>query len=185
MKVKEVICRVMRLVGRADAAAAVEAESETEETARLKRALLTYLNAVCDELARGYFPLDTQEEMSSETCVYAFADFLKGPVKINRVTDGKEVIEWHISPDYLYTTAKNITVYYEYMPPVLAEEDEFFYPVFAVSSRLVEYGMAAEYCLVAGDGSGYAAWESKYRNEIENLLSRSSVRGRIPPRRWV
>lgn len=157
MKVIDLICQTMRLVGRADAADAIENDTATAETARLKRALLTYLNAVTDELARGYFPLDTEEEMTSETCTYAFADFLKGPIKINRVTDGKNPIKWHISPNYLHAEAQKITVYYEYMPPVLEEDDEFFYPVFAVSARLVEYGMAAEYCLVAGDGAGYTA----------------------------
>lgn len=185
MKVKEVICRTMRMVGREDAADELEGDEPAAEAVRLKRAFLTYLNAVLDELARGYFPLDTQEEMTSESGDYAFADFLKGPIKINRVTDGEKLIEWHISPNYLHTNAKKITVYYEYSPPVLAEDDDFFYPVFAVSERLVGYGMAAEYFLVSGDGAGYAAWEEKYRNEIENLLSRSSVRGRIPPRRWI
>ncbi|MCM1438138.1 MAG: hypothetical protein NC131_02845 [Roseburia sp.] len=185
MKVKEIICRTMRLVGRDEAADGVENNSQSDEAARLKRALLAYLNAVLDELARGYFPLDTEEEMSSENGVYAFADFLKAPLKINRVTDGKNAVGWHISPDYLYADAENITVYYEYLPPVLSEDDEFFYPVFAVSARLVEYGMAAEYFLVAGDGEGYNAWESKYRAEIEMLLSRSSVKERIPPRRWI
>lgn len=186
MKVKQILCEVMRLTGRSDAADELESEGGvTAETARLKRALLTYLNAVLDELARGYFPLDTEERMSSENGVYAFADFLKAPVKINRVTDGQKAIEWHISPDYLYADGKDITVYYEYLPPELAEEDDFFYPVFAVSLRLVEYGMAAEYFLVAGDGEAYGTWESKYRAEIEMLLSRSSCKQRIPPRRWI
>ena len=202
MKVIEVICQTMRLVGRSDAAEAIEASAaaangvdgaeqngnngaETDEIKRLKRAFLTYLNAVLDELARGYFPLDTEEQMNSESGVYCFADFLKAPLKINRVTDGQNPVEWRIYPNYLQCKAKNITVYYEYAPPVLGEEDEFFYPVFAVSARLVEYGMAAEYFLVSGDGTGYSAWESKYRNEIENLLSRSSVKDRIPPRRWI
>lgn len=185
MIVKELICQTMRLVGREDAADSINSSSPTDEAARLKRALLTYLNAVLDELARGYFPLDTEEQMSSENGVYAFADFLKMPVKINRVTDGENVIEWHICPNYLHTDSKNITVYYEYLPPQLNENDEFFYPVFAVSARLVEYGMAAEYFLVSGDGAAYNSWENKYRNEIENLLSKSSVKDRIPPRRWI
>lgn len=185
MTVKEMICRTMRLTGRVAAADSLESTAPSDEAVRLKRALLTYLNAVLDELARGYFPLDTEEEMSSEDGVYAFSDFLKEPVKINRVTDGKNPVKWHISPDYLHTDAKNITVYYEYLPPVLSDTDEFFYPVFAVGPRLVEYGMAAEYFLVAGDGEAYAAWESKYRAEIEALLSRSSVKERIPPRRWI
>ena len=185
MQVIEIICDVMRLTGRTAAADSIDAGSPTDEAVRLKRALLTYLNAVLDELARGYFPLDTEEEMSSENGVYSFAAFLKAPFKINRVTDGNKPIEWHIYPDYLCADAKNITVCYEYLPPVLQEDDEFFYPVFAVGARLVEYGMAAEYFLVAGDSEAYNAWESKYRAEIEMLLSRSSVSKRIQPRMWI
>lgn len=185
MKVINILCETMRLIGREDAADETENGTPSDGAARLKRALLTYLNAVLDELARGYFPLDTEEEMSAVDGVYPFASFLKTPYKINRVTDGEKAIEWHISPDYLHAEAEKITVFYEYLPPALEEEDEFFYPVFAVGIRLVEYGVAAEYFLVAGDGSAYSAWESKYRNEIETLLSRSSVRGRIPPRRWI
>lgn len=185
MQVLDILCETMRLTGRTAAADSIEAGSPTDEAVRLKRALLTYLNAVLDELARGYFPLDTEEEMSSEDGVYSFGDFLKAPFKINRVTDGENPVEWHIYPDYLRANAQNITVYYEYLPPVLSENDEFFYPVFAVGARLVEYGMAAEYSLVSGDSEAYNAWESKYRSEIEMLLSRSSVRGRIPPRRWI
>ena len=195
MKVSEVICQTMRLVGRSDAAEAIEAAAAAAEVVggaernqtvkRLKRAFLTYMNAVLDELARGYFPLDTEEEMSSESGVYSFADFLKSPLKINRVTDGQNPVEWRIFPNYLQTKARKITVFYEYAPPVLGEDDEFFYPVFAVGARLVGYGMAAEYFLVSGDGAGYAAWENKYRGEIENLLSKSAVKERIPPRRWI
>ncbi len=123
MKVIDVICRTMRLVGRSDAAdqiesaavangaaqdeaygadgeqMAVETPVLSDEVKRLKRAFLTYLNAVLDELARGYFPLDTEEEMSSESGVYAFADFLKAPLKINRVTEAQNPVEWHISPN--------------------------------------------------------------------------------------
>ncbi len=185
MTVKELLCETMRLVGRTEEADAVERGSANEAATRLKRALLTYLNAVLDELARGYFPLDMQESMSSENGEYAFSQFLKAPLKINRVTDGDKAIEWHICPNYLKTDCKNITVYYEYLPPALDEEDEFFYPVFAVGARLAEYGVAAEYFLVCGDGTAYALWEGRYRAEIENLLARSTVKGRIPPRRWI
>ena len=186
MKVSEIICQTMRLVGRETSAQNVEANTATEEDLRLKKAFVTYLNAVLDELARGYFPLDTEERMQAEDGIYPFADFLKAPSKINRVLRGETPIEWHIYPNYLQADAKEITVYYEYLPQQLNETDEFFYPVFAVSARLVEYGMAAEYFLVNGDGAGYAAWEDKYRSEIEMLLSRSaSISGRIPPRRWI
>ena len=186
MKVKDVICETLRLVGRDDAAEAISGGEElSDEVSRLNRACLTYLNAVLDELARGYFPLDNEDKLISDDNRFAFADFTKKPLEIKRVTANGKPVKWRISPDYLLADAGCVEVFYTYAPAPLSEEDEFAYPNFAVSERLVEYGMAAEYFLVLGDATGSAAWENKYRNEIENLLSRSSVRGRIPPRRWI
>ena len=186
MTVKEVIIQTLRLVGREDVADAVASgEQLDEEMTRLKRAFITYLNAVLDELARGYFPLDYVEDMSAEDGRYAFSAFSKPPLKIRRVTCGQRRIEWRLCPDCLVADSPNITVTYEYAPSALGEDDEFFYPVFAVGERLVSCGMAAEYYLVMGDASASQAWEDKYRSEIELLLSHSTVRGRIPPRRWI
>lgn len=186
LRAYEVVCEALRLVGRDDVADEIIIGGPlTGEVARLNRAGLTYLNAVRDELARGYFPLDAKEEMSSKNGSFAFADFKYKPYEIKRViADGKPV-KWHISPDYLVADGKNITVFYTYVPDPLKMDDEFDYPVFAVSERLVEYGIAAEYYLVLGDVTNSAVWESKYRSEIENLLSRSGLKGRIPPRRWI
>ena len=186
MKVKDVICEALRLVGRNDAADAISSGAVlTDEVSRLNRACLTYLNAVLDELARGYFPLDCEEEMSGDDGKFAFSAFSRKPLEIKRVTAGGEPVKWRISPDYLVTDARAVTVFYTYAPKPLTAYDEFDYPDFAVSERLVEYGVAAEYFLVLGDATSSVAWESKYRNEIDNLLSRSSIRGRIPPRRWI
>ncbi len=186
MKVKDVICEALRLAGRNDAADAIsENNTLTDEVSRLKRACLTYLNAVLDELAREYFPLIKEEQLYGENGVIAFSDFSRKPLEIKRVSADGKPVKWHISPDYLQTEDKIVTVCYAYVPDPLTEDDEFFYPDFAVSERLTECGMIAEYFLVLGDASSSAAWENKYRNEIENLLSRSTVRGRIPPRRWI
>ncbi len=186
MKVKEVICEALRLVGRDDVADAISAgQTLTDEKSRIKRAFLTYLNSVLDELARGYFPLDAQEDMSSSNGRFAFADFNYGPIKIRRVKSGGKDVKWSVIPDYLLADADSITVYYEYAPPTLAENDDFDYPAYAVGKNLVEYGMVAEHYLVLGAASESGAWEEKYRDEIEALLARCSLRDRIPPRRWI
>ncbi len=186
MKVKQVICQALRLAARGDVADKIEANSSlNDEQKNLRRVFLTYLNAVLDELARGYFPLDKTEEMYSETREFKFADFAEGPIRIKRVTDGKKAVGWHIYPNYLRADVKKITVRYEYCPAPLGEEDEFSYPVYAVSERLVENGMVAEHFLVLGDAVSSAVWEQKYRDEIELLISKSNLGGRIPPRRWI
>lgn len=186
MTAKDVICEALNLVGREDAAQAISGGGDlTEEVTRLKRACLTYLNAALDELARGYFPLDCEEELTSEDGRFAFADFARPPLEVSRVTSQKGKVKWRLSPDYLIADKPRVLVRYTYAPYPLNEDDEFSYPAYAVGARLVEYGMIAEYYLVLGDAASSSAWESKYRNEIENLLSRCRLRGRIPPRRWI
>lgn len=186
MVVKDVICEVLWMVGRNDVSEDISENAPlSDEQWRMQRACLTYLNAVVDELARGYFPLEYEEDMTSSDGRFAFAEFSRTPLEIKRVTVDGQPVKWRVAPDYLLADGRNIRVYYTYVPARLALEDELIYPDYAVSERLIEYGMLAEYYLVLGDAASSEAWENKYREEIENLLSRSKVRGRIPPRRWI
>lgn len=183
MKVNEIIDDCLRLVGRSDVAELTEPYED--EPKRMRYTLLFCFNAVMDELARGYFPIRFEEEMFSSTKRFAFTSFKKAPIKIVGVSSGGRSVKWRILPEYLSCDRTEITVEYEYVPAKCGEEDEFVYPDYAVSATLVEYGMAAEYLLICGDVQGSAAWESKYRGEIDRLLSLQTVRRRIPPRRWI
>lgn len=186
MNVLNVISGALRLVGRDDVAEAIEAGEElTDEKLRVKRAFLTYLNAVTDELARGYFPLVKEENLESDDGVFLLSKLSESPLRILRVYDRGKPVGWSILPNYLRCMAKKITVKYEYAPARFSETDEYVYPSYEVSERLVQYGMAAEHCLVAGDTLSCTAWENKYRDEIENLLARSPAAAHIPPRRWI
>lgn len=186
MVVKDVISEVLWLVGRYDASYDIgRGDLSNDEYKRLARACLAYLNAVIDELARGHFPLECEETMSSENGAFAFADFKHKPLRIMGVTVNSQPVDWHVVPDYLMANGQNVKVRYTYVPDALGLNDVWEYPDYAVRERLIIYGMLAEYYLVAGDATSYEAWENKYRVEIENILSHSKVRGRIPPRRWI
>ncbi|MGN0815083.1 MAG: hypothetical protein ACI4MH_07615 [Candidatus Coproplasma sp.] len=184
MIINELIVQTMRIVGRPDCAELVF-DDANDETTRMMYTMLFCYNAVIDELARGYFPLKNTEEMENDVGEYSFEDFAYTPVKILRVTDGKRAVKWRVSSNYLACAESKITVEYEYVPAKASFASDFVYPEYEVSSTLVVYGMAAEYMLICGDIEGAAAWESKYRSEIDRLLSLQTVRGRIPPRRWL
>lgn len=186
MLVKDILCEVFELVGRHDVYDVVKGnKSLNDEQSRVQRACLTYLNAVVDELARGYFPIEYGEEMTSSDGRFAFSDFTYKPLEIKKVSVNSKPVVWRVVPDYLIADAATIYVRYTYAPDAFGLGEEFAYPHYAVGKRLVEYGILAEYYLVLGDADSAAAWENKYREEIENLLSKSTVRGRIPPRRWI
>lgn len=186
MTVKEIICQALRLVGRDDAADEIGGTAElSAEVVRIKNAFLTYFNSVLDELSRGYFPLSIQENINLSYGKKQLSSFAKRVVRINKVLVDNKAVEWHISAGYLYVDAEEAIVFYEYAPNPLKENDAFFYPEFAVSERLVQYGMAAEHFLVCGCAEESRLWEERYRDEIEALIARCTVKPRIPPRRWI
>lgn len=186
MLVKEFLNEVMRLIGRADAAEEMEGGTPpSAEVRRMQRAMLICLNAVLDELARGYFPLRAVQTMSSQSGEHAYSSFDNLPYRILGVTSGGKKIKWECLPLKLVCRSGTVEVEYEYVPAALGPDDEFSYPDSSVGPVLVGYGVASEYMLIAGDVGRAEMWESKYRAEIDRQLSLLPVRGRVPPRRWL
>lgn len=180
MKVSEMMDECLRLVGRGDVA-----DGSAGDGQRVRYILLLSINAVLDELARGYFPLGYTQQFDADGGKISFDRFDRTPVKIVCVRSGGRKVKWRIAPDGLLCDGASVTVHYEYVPDRLKESDEFVYPDRTVGASLVEYGMAAEYFLICGDAASAAAWESKYRGEIDRLMSLQTVRGTVPPRRWI
>ena len=186
MTVKEVICEVLYMVGRYDVCEDLkEGAPLYEDEVRLRDACLRFFNAVVNELARGYFPVYFEEKLLSDNGKFHFLDFWFTPLEIKEVTANAKPIKWSVVANYLLADAKEINVCYSYVPDELTIDSKVLYHNAAVTKNLIEYGMIAEYYLAMGDAVSYELWENKYREEIENLLSRSKVRGRIPPRRWI
>lgn len=185
MLVKDIIANTARLVGRADAADAIAADSGDGEIVQLTKTMLFCFNAVVDELARAYFPLKRSEYLVAPTGQYKFSDFGNTPTKILSVSwDGQEV-EWHILPGYLQTESRKINVEYEYVPDKAELTTDFYFPEVNISDRLISYGMAAEYMLIQGEIGSAECWEKRYREEIDRAMVAQPVNVRIPPRRWV
>lgn len=184
MTVNNLITETLVLMGMSQAADEGE-DPSAADTARMRGILLLCFNAVADELARGYFPLKTVQTLTSDTGSYMFADFPLVPYRIISVKSGGEKVAWKLRPLCIECDRPSIDVEYEYVPQRKESDDEFSYPDTAVSELLVEYGMAAEYMLICGDAEASAAWESRYRAEIDRQLSARPVRGRVPPRRWL
>ena len=186
MQVKQLLADVMRMVGRPDAAEEWQSTAQLSgEAGRMQQAMLLCLNAVTDELARGYFPLRTSQKLLASDGGYAFSAFDHAPCRVLSVTCGGREQKWSYSPFGVLCDAPEALIEYEYVPEPFELTDEFSYPDAAVGIPLVCCGVAAEYMLIAGDTACAEMWESKYRAEIDRQLSRSASAGRIPPRRWL
>lgn len=92
MLVSDVVKTALILVGRKDAADAVDTQSYLQDTSlsHAVNAMLHCYNAVEDELARGFFPLETEQNFNTINGTVKFASFTHAPIKIvSVVSDGK------------------------------------------------------------------------------------------------
>ena len=194
MTVKSVIEEAMVLIGRKDAADLLNAEEGGWESAlqtcggevkELAEALLFCFNAVEDELARFYFPLEFTEKIRGSGGRFYFTSFKYRPVELSEVSADGRKIRYEKFPQYISAEAEILTVRYFYSPDKKTFSDESSFDGDAVSARLIACGIAAEYCVINGEITAADMWESKYRREIDRARLKYAPALRIPPRRWV
>lgn len=186
MQIKDLIAFVMRLSGRPDCAEMLKGDEQpSDECLRMRDTVLLCVNAVTDELARGYFPLRASETLASEDCSYPFSQFAHLPHRILAVKRDGRRIAWSCSPSAITCAFAEIEVEYEYVPDPFSLEDVFAFPDPAVNAALVAYGATAEYLVIAGDTACADMWERRYREEIERRIALSPSGAAIPPRRWI
>ena len=155
-----------------------------EEYTRAVSALVHCFNAVEDELARGYFPLTCSEQITVSEGRFYYTSLTRTPVKILRLLNDGRDERFVTEPEYLAAADGEYTVEYAYCPLTKSLGDSSDYDESKVGSRLIAYGICAEYCLITGAYEASECWEARYVRETERLrpLPRG---GRIPARRWV
>lgn len=186
MKVKDIIITAFNCAGRADIAQALSSDAEmSEEQASAVKTMLCCFNAVEYELARYYFPLETEETLTSATGRYNYTSFSHIPSRIIKVTaDGKET-EIVKKLTHFEAEPKIVSVTYEYVPSAKTINEDCSFDGYTVDEGIISAGAASEYCLLNGEISFAELWESRYRSRIDRASQKSYASLRIPPRRWV
>lgn len=146
--------------------------------------LLTCFNLVENELALDYLPLFAEDEIESETGIIEFSALRYDAVRVTGVRDKwGNAAAFKLFPTYLQTAPGYVKITYTYTPQKkeIDEESDF---VTLISSRLMSYGMAAEYSLVMGLFEDATVWDKKYKEGIEAAYKLRPCK-RIKSRRWV
>lgn len=145
--------------------------------------LLTCYNLVENELALDYFTLEKSEIVMSNGQV-KFSQLENAPVKIISVTDAENnPYEFALYADYLQTVKGAVRITYAYTPNKKTIDDDCDFTK-EVSSRLMSYGIAAEYALAVGSFEEAALWDKKYKDAIA-VLYKKRKSSRIQSRRWA
>ena len=186
MLVSDVIKTAFEFMGREDAAAAIAdgTYAQDGELSRMAECALHCYNAVEDELARGFFPLVKEEELTAEGGRIYYSSFAGTPVKILAVISDKGQVGCRICPKYIEVKDGTYTVRYTCCPAKKQLDSPSDYSGYPVGERLMAYGVAAEFCLIYGNFEESECWENRYRDEIERLRPHEHPRD-IRARRWV
>lgn len=183
MKVKEVILLAATLLG-CEEEVRYYIEDEDEEYEQKAQMLLHCLHLVENELALDYFPLVTEQEISTQTGKILFSNLSKDIVRIIKVVDEDgNSIAYQLFPSYLMTQRGNVKIVYSYTPSQ-KDWDEKLDLALYVSQRMLAYGLAAEYCTAMGRFEEANIWDEKYKDAIEAAYKMKSG-GKMPSRRWM
>ncbi|MBP5242834.1 MAG: hypothetical protein J6Z36_03995, partial [Clostridia bacterium] len=110
--------------------------------------------------------------------------FARLPVSVLAVTDERgNKLPYTIFPEYVKTVKGVVAITYTYAPENKAISGNSDYGG-RVSARLLAYGVASEYCLIAGLYDEALSWDKKYKDAL--LCACASNKPHvIRSRRWV
>lgn len=129
-------------------------------------------NLTITELAAGYIPMTTAENVSLSEGKANFSDLTFGVTRIIGVKtiDGDD-ISFKLFPTYIKTD-KNLAscvIEYEYAPPNYGLTDTVGFKK-TVSATLMAYGLCAEFCVKEGRFEEAVMWRKRYIDGVERII---------------
>lgn len=151
-----------------------------------KDKLLTAVRIVTDELSRGYFPLEKEENLSEKCGKIEYSTFSRAPIAVKKVRKGGRIVPFTREYDGIRVGERGtVSVSYEYAHKEAKIGDRTEWASDRVPLSLIAYGAAAEYCIMTGQEGDAALWDKRYRDGIENAAFSGGVWRKVKGRRWL
>lgn len=181
MLISEVICLAADLLG------IPVGEANWKDPSGDAKTLLDCYRVVENEIALDYFPLRKTETLSVKKGMISYSAFSEAPVDIVRVIEEGTgaALRFRVLPDgvSLPQSCAAAEIEYTYSPEKGKATDSTPFPE-KISARLLAYGTANEFCLLAHRYEEAEVWGLRYRDALRaaGILRRTlSVRSR----RWI
>lgn len=182
MTVKEVVLLAATHLGIVD-----EVESYVEnKVGNGKNTLLLVdcFNLVENEIALDYLPLYAEEEKQTLTGKIEYSAFQKPVTRVLKVTGADGAYQSYTCfPDCIKTSVGKIKIFYAYSPYKKTIDDCSDYET-QVSTRLLSYGVAAEYATAMGLYEEASVWDKKYKDALAAAYALKPT-SKMPSRGWV
>jgi hypothetical protein len=182
MTVKEVVLTTAGMVGVGDAVE-IYLNGDKSQGEKECLALLRCFNFIQNELALDYFPLVAEDVVSTATGKIEYAQLSKSAVRILSIKDEAGCsVKYKLFPSFLEGKIGNLTVRYTYTPSEKTISGDVEASL-VVSTRLIAYGVASEYCFSVGLYEEGEAWNKKYKDALAGAYALQPAKV-MRSRRW-
>lgn len=158
-------------------------DGEKLEAEKELNLLLRCANLACHETASEYIHLLAFETFETKDGRIEYTAFKRQPVDIYAVKKDGAACRFKLYPSELITSPGSVEVHYTHLPEKTGLDGDFEFEEGKMSTRILAYGTAAEYCVICGMYEEARIWDKRYKDSIfAALRSRKSVI--LPARRW-
>ena len=187
MKINNAITLASTFLGKEYVADYVDSGlTETENGSDAKDCAETMLkcaNTVINELSLTYFPMSKTEKATATDGKFYYTALSEKIIEIKSVIDSEGVsVSYKINAEYISCDRNEIYIEYCYVPKEYSFGDEAGFSA-KVPVRLVAYGIASEYSLIARRFSESVMWRKRFQSAIAELFKPKNVVAR--KRSWV
>ena len=156
-------------------------EQATKDLDLLKKCV----NLTINEIASDYVPFHYIEQVLVSDSKIPYTALNKTALRIKSVKNdkGKDCC-FKVYPSYIYTDCTGICrIEYCYIPVPTEDLDEAIENDPKITTRLIAYGTAREYCLIMSMYEEAQSYDSRYKDSLQNAVRQNTVL-KIPKRLW-
>ncbi|MBQ0099039.1 MAG: hypothetical protein KBS91_00630 [Firmicutes bacterium] len=173
MKLKEIVKITAMYLGRNDVISYLDSTNGTANANVLEliNNLTRCANLVINELALSYIPMYKEENVNVLNNKINYSSLDENVTEIVAVYDeyGNDV-HYVVYPEYIECNVSSVKVRYKYLPSNYGLNDDIGYSESQISSRIIAYGTASEYCLLSREYQESLMWRNRFNDGVSCVL---------------
>lgn len=179
MTIKDIIKLSATMLNREDVIDYLENGKASGDALECIDTLTRCANLTINELAGSYIFMQKEEAIHSDFIKYT--DLSETILKVVKVLDQNgNKVNFSMMPEYVKLNSRGAKIVYNYLPSNYGLEDTIGYTEKDISSRVIAYGVVAEYCLVVHAFSESVTWHQRFIDGVESKCfpKNSRIKGR-------
>ena len=187
MKIKDIIKISACFLGLEDVISYLESDGEdnlSEGAVNKVSVMTTLANLVIDELSATYIPMYKTEQIKTGSTRLNFDALSENILAIKQVLNVQgEPLQYTLHSNFVTFPSSAYVIEYSYIPSNYGLTDIVGYLECQVPSRVIAYGLSAEYCLTERRFDEAVLWHKRYSDAVKELcVPKNKV---VKKRSWI